>query len=608
MVGRAAKFAVAGISVANCRLAPAAKSTAVRSDSVVKHTAITDYHRNMAPFGGRISFPIGRLLNCPPRKTPWQFDVLVVGSGYGAAIMAARIANAKSKKCRLGVLERGREWIPGAFPDRLNEILGDSRLGLTGADRGRVCNPVGLYNVQRFNDVTVMTGSGLGGTSLINANVALRPDPDVFGQSVWPKELRSREYLEPYLELAEYELGVAKEPWDHTSKMKAHRMAAEYLAASGARFEPASLAITRGSVGMPIINRQGMLQRSCTDCGDCMTGCNVGAKNSLAQNYLPMARRAGAEFYTQVEVNRVERVRDYYKVHFTHFRPNNGGGMDACQGTTTTRVLVLGAGSIGSTEILLRSQSTNFQFSQRLGRGWTANGDALGFVRSTEANTGVGGFSAYLDHGTRVGPTSQANLTYPHRSLMGRVQIQDGTAARAYAKTLGLLLRDTDLSHVQILLGMGHDGANGCITLDEAGYGKVDWPGIHESPYRKMIHGEFNRVAHAMGGTYEYLRTFGKQPVSVHPLGGCALSASPDGGVVNHIGQVFDATYGGDIDPYTKELRVHPGLYVVDGSILPTSIGSSPLLTISALAERSADHLLNEPCLSDLFGSAYGHV
>ncbi len=157
------------------------------------------------------------------------------------------------------------------------------------------------------------------------------------------------------------------------------------------------------------------------------------------------------------------------------------------------------------------------------------------------------------------------------------------------------------MENTQILLGMGHDGANGRITLNEKGFGQVSWPELLNSDYRKLIRFEFEQIAQALGGNYRFLKIFGDKMISVHPLGGCAMADDPRHGVVNHKAQVFDGRSCGDLDFHTGTPRVHAGLYVVDGAILPTSIACNPFLTISALAERACDLMLDEPEYADLF-------
>jgi cholesterol oxidase len=163
---------------------------------------------------------------------------------------------------------------------------------------------------------------------------------------------------------------------------------------------------------------------------------------------------------------------------------------------------------------------------------------------------------------------------------------------------------DPSLEQTQVLLGMGHDGAEGRITLDEQGHARVSWPGLLDSPYRRLIRGEFQRLAAAMGGEYRYLKVFGDRMISVHPLGGCGMSDDSAYGVVNDRGQVFDGRGGGDAEHSSGRPRVHAGLYVVDGAIFPTSIACNPSLTIAALAERSADLMLHDPALNNLFVQA----
>lgn len=574
------------------------------TDSDFKRIARHDYFKSLERFGGQLQADPRWLFQMPHEGKPYQFDVLVVGSGYGAAITAARLSERMKPGSRIGLLERGREWVPGNFPDTLKDVMSESRLNLFGRKQRKLQNPTGLFQVLQCDDIAVLSGSGLGGSSLINANVAIRPDADVFLQTQWPNALRDMGVIEPYYDLTSAVLNVRTEPHDWTYKMRAQRLAIERLQDYGMHFEAAALAIVRSNTesNLPVLNQHGMLQRSCIDCGDCLTGCNVGAKNTLVTNYLPIARRNNTMMFTQTEVREVEKCDGFWRVRFLYFDRKEDGSHEEYEGFVTTRILVLGAGSIGSSEILMRSQSECLDFSRQLGCNWTGNGDALGFIRKTDCPTYVAGSSAYEHDGVRVGPTIQTNVTTPnYPNLFDRTLVQEGVAARAYANVLKLLMRDLDLDQTQILLGMGHDRQEGKLILEDNGNAFVSWPGLTKSDYRRMIREQFSRIAHGHGGQYKYLKLFGDKMISVHPLGGCGMSDDPRSGVVNHKGQVYDTAYGGDIDPETGEYRIHEGLYVCDGAILPTAIACNPFLSISALAERNSQMLVLEPKYADLF-------
>ena len=122
---------------------------------------------------------------------------------------------------RLAVIERGREWIPGTFGDTLRGVTGESRFQLFGTDKNIVDNPVGLVSAMRNEEINVLSGNGLGGSSLINANVAIRPDRECFTEKNWPFRLRDRSVLDPYYDRAAWELGVSVEPCDNSPKSRA---------------------------------------------------------------------------------------------------------------------------------------------------------------------------------------------------------------------------------------------------------------------------------------------------------------------------------------------------------------------------------------------------
>lgn len=566
-----------------------------------KQRASSDYRASLSAHGGQLSNDHQSLIEMASRAPDEQFAVAIIGSGYGAAICAARLSGRLSAGQRICILERGREWLPGTFPDTFRTAARQSRQKLTGRGQGSVNNPLGLYHITMNSEVNTLSGSGLGGTSLINANVALKPDQDVFRQECWPAALRERAVLDPYFERAARMLGLARTPADQTGKVLSRRDAAERLNPRPGFFDLSPLAVTYDAryLDGEGKNPHGMIQRPCTLCGDCITGCNVGAKNTLVTNYLPLAKARGTEMYTQVEVVSIRAGEGVYHLQVV-LRDDSAGDMREIPLTISSRLVVLAAGSPGSAEILLQSRACGLEASPALGQRWSFNGDTIGFVIRPRHNAPIGGVGTNADGLQRVGPTVQTSLNYNRRpDLRHRLLVQEAAIPHAVKNIFSLLLQDRDLDHSMIMLGMGHDGAQGRLIWKENRW-QIDWPDLRDSHYRKMVFHDFSELAEAHGGWYKRLRMFGDTLVSVHPLGGCGMSDDPYSGVVNDRGQVFDWRRGAATD--TAGLpAVYPGLYVADGSVMPTSLGVNPLMTICAVSERIAEQIVGDPQWADLF-------
>lgn len=533
-----------------------------------------------------------------------SYGVVVIGSGYGGSILAARLAQGRS----LCLLERGREWIPGTFPDEIDEVVREVRSDL---------NPLGLYDYHLHDEVDVFVGSGLGGTSLVNANVVIQPDPDLFDHPRWPDEIRqdrdSRVLDTHYARVREM-LQVEAYPDDKPllRKIEAHRQS---TAERGVPFSKLELAVnfTRYA-DQP--NHVGVHQRLCTLCGDCVTGCNVRAKNTLYMNYLPLAKQLGAQIFTQIEVDHlVKAPDDGYLVHYVY---HPGHGRLPAPGVLRASAVVVAAGALGSTEILLRSRTYGLSLSAALGHGFSGNGDVLGASYNDDQQTDILGFGNFQDDRARirVGPTIMSMADYrAHRPREARFIIEEGAIPRALVDTLrhtAPLLnltkgQDTDsgdaieearrvgrdllrydprgaLNHSMIYLGMGHDGADGTLVLDHRGRVRLLWGSAPEQPLIQTIGAEMKGHTAALGGTYilnpRWHQSLGGNLITVHPLGGCAMGGDAEHGVVDHRGRVYDPSQG--------MKTVHDGLFVADGAMIPTAVGVNPLLTISALAERIA--------------------
>ncbi len=297
-----------------------------------------------------------------------RYDFVVIGSGYGGAITAARLANANvSPKPSVCILERGKEWPVGSFSNSAEGYAANLR-----ADG----NPLGLYELLNFDQISVLKGSGLGGTSLVNANVAIRPDKEIFELGGWPKALTLAE-LSDYYALAEETLNVMAHPRAAAlAKVQALERRAVQIGGH-AQHLPLAVNFTKGP------NPQGVHQEACTGCGDCVTGCNVSAKNTLYMNYLPLAQKGGAEIFTQVKVESIEKTADGWLVHGRWQETNS----KSKKFSLAAGNVILAAGSINSTEILLRSaELRKLSVSPALGTRFGGNGDFFGLSYNGDHN------------------------------------------------------------------------------------------------------------------------------------------------------------------------------------------------------------------------------
>ncbi|HEY1339634.1 MAG TPA: GMC family oxidoreductase N-terminal domain-containing protein, partial [Bryobacteraceae bacterium] len=312
--------------------------------------------------------------------TPWDnrknaYDIVVIGSGYGGAISAARLATANlNPKPSICILERGREWAPGNFPETTADVIRETRSDV---------NPLGLYELLTHPDISVIKGSGLGGTSLINANVAIIPDREVFEQFHWPSAI-TYDALLPFYQRARQMLAANPHPRAaQLAKVQALDKRAQQI---GTRAQALDI-VVNFTIDGP--NAVGVNQKPCIDCGNCVTGCNVGAKNTLYMNYLPMAAKAGAIIHTQTKVEWLEKLSGgAWRIHGKHVE-NDGSGHSF---TLDAGEVILSAGSLNSTEILLRSEMHGLSVSPALGTKFNGNGDFFGLAYNGDPATNVLGY------------------------------------------------------------------------------------------------------------------------------------------------------------------------------------------------------------------------
>lgn len=544
-------------------------------------------------------------LSKPIHQIRDRYDVVVVGSGYGASIAASRLARAGRKVC---VLERGKEFRPGEYPDTGPEAVAETQVDMPGHHIG---SATGLLDFHVNPDLNVLVGCGLGGTSLINANVSLKAEPRVFDDSRWPQAIRD--------DLAGgIEIGYARSlemlkatPYPETfpllKKLEAQRISAEAMGKTFYR-PPINVTFEEG------VNHVGVEQHACKLCGDCVSGCNYSAKNTLIMNYLPDAVNHGAEIFTKTAVNRVEQADGEWLVYFDLH--NTGREyFKAPPMFVRAGIVVIGAGALGSTEVLLRSRKSGVALSDQLGSGFSGNGDVLGFGYNCDVEiNGIGLGTIPPEQADPVGPCitgiidvrQQTDLedgfVIEEGSIPGAIRQFLPAAFATFSRAVG---EDTDagdwwkekkrtvaslaggaskgaVDNTQTYLVMAHDGSAGKLELDENEKVRVAWPGIGAQPVFKNVNEALRQSTEALGGTYipnpTWTPMLGQDLVTVHPLGGCVMADDAEHGVTNHKGQVFSGKQGAG---------TYEGLFVMDGSVIPRSVGVNPLLTISAVAERN---------------------
>jgi cholesterol oxidase len=548
--------------------------------------------------------------------TDGHYDAVIVGSGFGGSVTAYRLAEAGKRVC---VLERGRAYPPGSFtrsPYRARESFWDPPHGLTG-----------MYHYWSFRGIDALVSAGLGGGSLIYANVFLRKDEKWFvqeelrdgGYEHWPV---TRADLDPHYDRVEAMIGLQRYPFEHepyskTPKTIAFKAAAE---ANGLEWFLPQLAVTFGNDDRPPVpgepieedvpNLHGRPRVTCQLCGECDVGCNFGAKNTLDLNYLTHAAHHGAELRTLCDVRRLEpRDGGGYTVHFVHLDEE-----PPTHRTVTCDHLVLSAGTLGTTSLLLRNRAAFPRLSRKLGSRFCGNGDLLTLAINCREMVDGKPTPRIVDPGYGPVITSTARVPDALDGAEGRgFYLQDAGYPQQLAWILHVLAApkslwawrssasflfknwvrgtpDTDVTaHIADLLqsaelsagglpllGMGRDIPDGRMFLRN-GRLDLDWNRRRSNEYFARMRTTSRSVARALGGRYaDNPIWFLRRVITVHPLGGAPMGRDASEGVVDAFGNVFG----------------HPGLHIADGSVMPGPVGPNPSFTIAALADRFADHML----------------
>lgn len=551
--------------------------------------------------------------------TPEVVDALVVGSGFGASVAAHRLASAGKQ---VVVMERGRPYPPGSFartPAEMGRNFWDPSEGL-----------YGLFDAWTFRGLEGLVSSGLGGGSLIYANVLLRKDEKWFvhesplpggGYENWPI---SRAQLDPHYDVVEKMLSGTVYPYQDTPKTMAVEAAAVRIGMPAVR---PPLAVTFARPGEePARNLElppapygsvhpGSRRVTCTLCGECDIGCNTGAKNTLDHTYLSSARFHGADIRTLHEVRGLRPLDGGgYEVRYVvHEDAPGTATRDLPEHTILARRVVLGAGTFGTTFLLLRSRPSLPALGPALGTRFSGNGDLLTVllnctrdgkpfpvdggvgpvittaIRKADAldgatgrgyyveDAGFPGFLSWLVETSQLKPAARRAATFAWQVVRNRV-LAGGQSN--ISGDLSALLGDGHLSAGSLpLLGMGRDVPDGRMSL-QGGNLEIDWTTATSKAFFADVRDTMERLGDALGADFQDNPLWwAKHIITVHPLGGAPIGRHVNDGVCDEYGEV----------------RGHPGLYVVDGAAMPGPVGANPSLTIAAMSDRASTRMLEQP-------------
>jgi cholesterol oxidase len=512
-----------------------------------------------------------------------EFDFLVIGSGFGGSVCAMRLAQ---KGYRVAVLESGKRWNPNDFPETNWNF------------RKYFWIPFfrcfGIQQITLLKGVMVLHGTGVGGGSLVYANTLMKPPSEIFHTPFWPSGCDWEKELEPHFEIARKMLGATT----NTALMEgelALQKIGERLGV-GSTFHPTEVGVYFGESGKkvsdPYFSGIGPERTGCILCGACMIGCRHGAKNSLDFNYLYFAEKWGTQIFPGTRAAKIIQREDGYSVETemsTSWFRKKGPVYNA-------KKVILAAGVLGSVEILLQNRDrfkTLPDVSSRLGERVRTNGESLLGATSFEAHRDLSrgiaiGASIQVDAETRI-----ESVRYPSGSgamrLLGVPLTEQGSKITRPLKMLknvfrrlpqffklwrvkdwarsSLIVMTMQSVDREMRFRLGRSILSGFRT--ELKGAANDQPIPSYLPIAqtagKMLAEEIkgepqNIISEVMLGT----------PATAHILGGCCMGDGPQDGVIDRNHEVFG----------------YPGLYVCDGSVIPSNLSVNPSLTITAMAER----------------------
>jgi cholesterol oxidase len=514
-------------------------------------------------------------------KTNQDFDVVIVGSGFGGSVAALRLTE---KGYKVAVLEAGRRFGDKDFPKtswRLSRFLYMPRLGLRGIQR-----------IHILPDVLVLAGAGVGGGSLVYANTLYKPPASYFADKQWNQITDWDAELSPWYDQASRMLGVASNPYFSPSD-EAMKQVADQMGV-GHTFKLAPLGVYFGDGNGvkskdPFFGGVGPDRDGCLQCGACMTGCRHNAKNTLPKNYLGLAEKAGAKVFPEHTVVKMEQVNDgSWRISVRKSSAWFGG-----KRSFTASQVIVAAGTYNTQKLMhkMKSDGTLPKISNALGKLSRTNSEALTGTIMPRGGTDYSKGSAitssfFPDEHTHVEPVRYGKGS----NFMGLLQtvMTDGTNIKKrrqqWLKQIitkpSLLLKIMDVRQwsqrtVVALIMQNVDssltvkGKRGLLGWRLTSENDSDTPNATYIPAANEV---ARRIAENKGGIAGgHIGDLVNAPFTAHFVGGCVIGATANDGV---------------IDPYHRVWN-YPTMHIVDGASVTANLGVNPSLTITAQAERA---------------------
>src|SRR5271166_2614336 len=530
----------------------------------------------------------------PPPGEPYDFDFIIIGSGFGGSVTAHRLTE---KGYKVAVMEMGLRWTPENLPRTswsLHRWFWRPGLALRG-----------FFNMRFFRHVTILHGCAVGGGSMTYACTMLRPPDKVWDNGSWTGLADWKSEMPQHYDTASRMLGVIENRILGPSDKLLKRVAEEV--GVGQSFYRTNVAIFEAVPGQaggvtvpdPFFGGEGPDRTTCTGCGGCMMGCRHGAKNTLDLNYLYLAEKRGAKIFAETKVVDVRPLEDADGSNGYEVRTvNSSAALNRNPRRFTCRGVVFSASSLGTMELLFHLKDKNSlpRISNQLGRYVRTNSESLIGVRvprsSDDLSKGVAiGSGVYIDEHTHI-----EAVRYPEGSnTMGLLATiltgghpGPGRVALWLKNLCGSLLRHP-WKTVRILAP--YRWASECVILlcMQALEGHIDmqWRRHLYWPFRKFLVSRGQRVPTFIPAANEFAQKFAQVaggtamsmlpeilfdvPGTAHCLGGAVIAGSPERGVVDGRNRVFG----------------YKNMYVRDGSVVAANLGVNPSLTITALSERA---------------------